>query len=111
MRAFAALKGNPSFRRFWLGMLISRTGDVVTVVAISWLVLELAGPAALGLVVLCQGLPRVVAGPIAGRLLDRVQPRLLLGWDNAVRGVLIGLVPVLWLLGGLGVGVLCVLSA
>jgi len=111
MRAFAALKGNPSFRRFWLGMLISRTGDVVTVVAISWLVLELAGPAALGLVVLCQGLPRVVAGPIAGRMLDRVQPRLLLGWDNAVRGVLIGLVPVLWLLDGLGVGVLCVLSA
>ncbi|MEU8632161.1 hypothetical protein AB0C38_08345 [Amycolatopsis sp. NPDC048633] len=52
-----------------------------------------------------------MAGPIAGRLLDRVQPRLLLGWDNAVRGVLIGLVPVLSLLGGLGVTVLCVLSA
>ncbi|MEV6878402.1 MFS transporter [Amycolatopsis sp. NPDC051128] len=65
----------------------------------------------MGLVVLCQGLPRVVAGPIAGRLLDRVQPRLLLGWDNAVRGVLIGLIPVLWLLGGIDVAVLCVLSA
>ncbi|MFB9690287.1 MFS transporter [Amycolatopsis plumensis] len=111
MRAFAVVKGNPSFRRFWLGMLISRTGDVVTVVAISWLVLDIAGPAELGLVVLCQGLPRVVAGPVAGRLLDQVPPRLLLGWDNAVRGVLIGLVPVLWSLGGLSVAVLCALSA
>jgi hypothetical protein len=92
-------------------MLISRTGDVVTVVAISWLVLDIAGPVELGLVVLCQGLPRIVAGPVAGRLLDRVPPRLLLGWDNAVRGVLIGLVPVLWSLGGLSVTVLCVLSA
>jgi predicted MFS family arabinose efflux permease len=111
VRAFVVLKENPSFRRFWFGMLISRTGDVVTVVAISWLVLQIAGPAELGLVVLCQGLPRVVAGPIAGRLLDRMPPRLLLGWDNAVRGVLIGLVPVLWALGGLGVAALCVLSA
>jgi predicted MFS family arabinose efflux permease len=111
VRAFVVLKGNSPFRRFWLGMLISRTGDVVTVVAISWLVLDIAGPAELGLVVLCQGLPRIVAGPVAGRLLDRVPPRLLLGWDNAVRGVLIGLVPVLWSLGGLSVTVLCVLSA
>ncbi|MFB9688795.1 MFS transporter [Amycolatopsis plumensis] len=111
MRAFVVVKQHPAFRRFWLGMLISRTGDVVTVVAISWLVLEMAGPAELGLVLVCQGLPRVVAGPIAGRLLDRMPPRLLLGWDNAVRGVLIGLVPVLWLLDGLSVVVLCVLSA
>ncbi|KDN20916.1 hypothetical protein DV20_17485 [Amycolatopsis rifamycinica] len=105
------VKENPSFRRFWLGMLLSRTGDVVTVVAVSWLVLTMAGPAELGLVALCQGLPRALAGPLAGHLLDRIQPRWLLGWDNAVRGVLIGLVPVLWLLGGLGVAVLCVLSA
>ncbi|WP_410567442.1 MFS transporter [Amycolatopsis sp. cmx-4-61] len=111
MRVFVVVGENSSFRRFWLGMLISRTGDVVTVVALSWLVLDMAGPAELGLVVLCQGLPRVVAGPLAGRLLDQVPPRLLLGWDNAVRGVLIGLVPVLWSLGGLDVAVLCVLSA
>ena len=34
----------PAFRRFWLGMMLSRVGDAFTVVALSWVVLGLAGP-------------------------------------------------------------------
>ncbi|NUT99430.1 MAG: MFS transporter [Saccharothrix sp.] len=76
-------------------MLVSRTGDALTVVALAWLVLDMAGPAQLGVVLLCSGLPRVVTGPVAGTLLDRFPPHLLLGWDNAVRGALVAVVPVL----------------
>ncbi|PPK65588.1 MFS transporter [Actinokineospora auranticolor] len=99
------------FRRFWLGMLISRTGDAFTTVALSWLVLTVASPADLGVVLLCFGLPRVLSAPIAGRLLDRAQPRVLLGWDNALRGVLIGLVPLLHATGVLRVPFICVIAA
>src|SRR6202041_723746 len=94
----------PAFRRFWLGMMISRAGDAFTTVAVSWVVLDIAGPLQLGVVLMCFGLPRVVSGPIAGHLLDRTDrtdrtdPRLLLAGDNAVRGMLIAVVPVLlWL--------------
>jgi MFS family permease len=94
----------PAFRRFWLGMMISRAGDAFTTVAVSWVVLDIAGPLQLGVVLLCFGLPRVVSGPIAGHVLDRTgrtgrpDPRLLLAADNAVRGMLIAVVPVLlWL--------------
>jgi len=84
-----------AFRRFWLGMLISRAGDAFTLVALSWLVLDIAGPAQLGVVLMCFGLPRIVSGPVAGRLLDGSRPRLLLAADNAARGLLIAAVPVL----------------
>src|SRR6185437_13524765 len=70
-------------------MLISRAGDAFTLVALSWLVLGIAGPAQLGVVLMCFGLPRIVSGPVAGRLLDGARPRLLLAADNAARGLLI----------------------
>ena len=38
-----------AFRRFWLGMMISRAGDAFTTVALSWVVLDIAGPVQLGL--------------------------------------------------------------
>ena len=87
-----------AFRRFWLGMMISRAGDAFTAVALSWVVLDIAGPLQLGVVLMCFGLPRIVSGPVAGRALDRPDPRLLLAADNAARGLLIAVVPVLlWL--------------
>jgi MFS family permease len=107
----ALVKRNQVFRRFWLGMLISRSGDAFTTVALSWLVLTIAGPAQLGIVLLCFGLPRLVSAPIAGRLLDRFQPRVLLGCDNALRGVLIGLLPLLNALGVLSITAICVIAA
>ena len=67
-----------AFRRFWLGMMISRTGDAFTAVALSWVVLDIAGPFQLGIVLMCFGLPRIVGGPVAGRVLDQWNPRLLL---------------------------------
>ena len=98
IRGYVQVGRRPAFRRFWLGMMISRTGDAFTVVALAWVVLNLAGPLQLGVVLLCSGLPRVVSGPVAGRILDRRNPRLLLAADNAARGLLIAVVPVLlWL--------------
>jgi predicted MFS family arabinose efflux permease len=95
LQGYIQVGRRPEFRRFWLGMMISRGGDAFTTVALSWVVLSLAGPLQLGVVLMCFGLPRVVSGPIAGRLLDRSRPRLLLAADNAARGLLIAAVPVL----------------
>lgn len=110
-RGYLRAVRNPDFRRFWLGMMVSRCGSAFTVVALSWLVLDLAGPRELGLVLLCSGLPILVCGPVAGRLLDRCPVRLLLGWDNALRGLLIAVLPVLHHFGRLGVAHLCVVAA
>lgn len=87
------------FRRLWLGQGISLLGDQFTTIALLWFVLQLTGSgAAVGLVILCFQPPCVVTGPLLGRLLDRVQPRVLMGIDNLVRALLIGAIPSLYLL-------------
>jgi MFS family permease len=95
LQGYRQVARRPAFRRFWLGMMLSRAGDAFTVVALSWVVLGLAGPVQLGLVLMCFGLPRMASAPLAGHLLDRFRPGQLLAADNAARGLLIAAVPVL----------------
>lgn len=75
-------------------------GDQFTIIALLWFVLELTGSgAAVGLVILCFDLPGLVTGAILGRLLDRYQPRLVMGYDNLARAALIAAIPTLYALG------------
>ena len=91
---------NPAFQRLWLGLSISYLGDQFTTIALLWFVLQLTGSgAAVGLVILCFQLPGVITGAFLGRLLDRFQPRLVMGIDNLARAALIAAIPALYALG------------
>ncbi|HXM44133.1 MAG TPA: MFS transporter [Bryobacteraceae bacterium] len=93
---------HPAFQRLWLGLSISYLGDQFTIIALLWFVLQLTGSgAAVGLVILSFDLPGVVTGAILGRLLDRYQPRLVMGFDNLARAALIAAIPTLYALGRL----------
>jgi MFS family permease len=93
---------HPAFQRLWLGLSISYLGDQFTIIALLWFVLQLTGSgAAVGLVILCLDLPGVVTGAILGRLLDRYQPRLLMGLDNLGRAAVIAAIPTLYAIGSL----------
>ncbi|MFI5274897.1 MAG: MFS transporter [Ktedonobacterales bacterium] len=101
-----------AYRRLWLGQAASRLGDQFTVIALLWFVLQLTGSgAAVGIVVLCFELPAVLTGPFLGRLLDRAQPRVLMGADNLLRAALIALVPTLSALGVLQLWQVYVIAA
>ena len=86
---------DPAFQRLWLGLSISYLGDQFTIIALLWFVLHLPG---------------VVTGAILGRLLDRYQPRLVMGLDNLARAVLIAAIPTLYALGSLQLWHVCVLA-
>src|SRR5215813_682769 len=91
---------NGAFQRLWLGVSVSYLGDQFTTIALLWFVLQLTGSgAAVGLVILCFKLPGVVTGAALGRLLDRYQPRLVMGIDNLARAALIAAIPTLHVLG------------
>jgi MFS family permease len=93
---------HPAFQRLWLGLSLSYLGDQFTIIALLWFVLQLTGSgAAVGFVILCFDLPGVVTGALLGRLLDRYQPRLVMGFDNLARAALIAAIPTLYALGSL----------
>ncbi|HEX8981426.1 MAG TPA: MFS transporter [Ktedonobacterales bacterium] len=100
--AFGAPLRRPAFQRLWLGLSVSYLGDQFTTIALLWFVLQLTGSgAAVGLVILCFELPGIVTGAFIGRLLDRYQPRLIIGFDNLARAAIIGAIPALFALGWL----------
>lgn len=93
---------HPVFRRLWLGLTISRMGDALTMVALTWFVLQLTGSGlAIGLLVLCFQLPAMVSSPLIGKLLDRCQPRLIMGLDSFCRSAIIVTIPLLYWSGNL----------
>lgn len=93
---------HPAFRHLWVGLTISRMGDALTVVALTWFVLQLTGSGlAIGLLVLCFQLPAMISSPLLGKLLDRFQPRVIMGFDNFWRAALIAAIPLLYWSGSL----------
>ncbi|HEX9035955.1 MAG TPA: MFS transporter [Ktedonobacterales bacterium] len=103
MKASTAAHGplrSGAFVRLWLGLSLSYIGDQFTAIALLWFVLQLTGSGiAIGAVLLCFQLPGVLTGTLLGALLDRWQPRLVMGVDNCARAALIGAIPVLSNLG------------
>jgi MFS family permease len=70
-RTFASLHAR-NFRLFFIGQTISNTGNWLTMVALTLLVLHRTGSgAAVGLVVACQFGPMLLLSPWAGVLVDR----------------------------------------
>lgn len=79
----------PSFRWYWLGMLLSALGDQFGWMGLTWFVMKKTGSsAAMGGVILAYMLPAVFSGLVAGVLLDRYERRKLIMVDNVVRGLI-----------------------
>jgi Na+/melibiose symporter-like transporter len=83
-----------SFRRMWLGELVSQIGSQITILALpTLLVLSLhAGPLEVSLLNAAQYTALIVVMLKAGRLADRRDPRAVMGTADAVRALaLLGL--------------------
>jgi MFS family permease len=89
------------FRRLWIGSSISLIGDGMTLVALSWLVLNgPGGVGALSLLAACYTAPVLAGGLAVGPLLDRFDKRHVLAADSLIRGVAVATVPLTAALGG-----------
>jgi len=89
------------FRVFWLGSVVSSTGDGMTFVALAWLVLSRpGGTGRLGLLVVCATLPVFVGGLAVGPVLDRFDKRKVLALDSVLRAVVMGSIPLTALAAG-----------
>jgi MFS family permease len=96
-QAFRLLYQYPAFGRLWIGRLLSLFGDAFTVIALAWFVLQVtdSGTATAAILLTLQ-LPAILTGMVIGSLIDRFQPRTIMTIDNALRTVIVGLIPVLY---------------
>jgi MFS family permease len=86
---------------------LSITGDVFTMLAVPWFVLETTGSAALtGLASAMSTLPLVISASFSGPLVDRVGPRRASVLSDLISGLIVVTIPALFLTAGLAYGVL-----
>jgi len=77
-RSFGSLSV-PNYRRYFVGQLVSLSGNWMQMVAAVWLVLSLTGSGvAVGFVTALQFLPMLLFGAWGGLLADRIDKRRLL---------------------------------
>ncbi|MBI5280604.1 MAG: MFS transporter [Candidatus Solibacter usitatus] len=89
MSGFAQiLRRNRNYRACWLGQTVSEVGDHFNSIAVLSLALHLTGSgAAVGAVMIARVLPAIVAGPVAGVVLDRMDRRKVMIASDVLRAV------------------------
>jgi MFS family permease len=85
---FQLLRDNRNYRYTWIGQVVSEIGDHFNNIAVFSLAMETTGS---GLVVsgimLSRAIPAVMAGPVAGVLLDRLDRRRIMLASDLVRTI------------------------
>src|SRR5689334_14684103 len=85
----ALLRQNRNYRYTWFGQVVSETGDYFNNVAVFALVMEKSGSAlVVSGVMLARAIPAMLAGPVAGVLLDRLDRRRIMIASDLVRAVI-----------------------
>jgi MFS family permease len=80
------------FRLLFSGATTSLLGDQFALIATPWLVLKVTGdPLALGIVLALEGIPRAIFMLLGGAITDRISPRLIMIFSDAIRFVLTAL--------------------
>ncbi len=99
------LRRNSNYRRCWLGQIVSEVGDHFNSIAVLSLALHLTGSGfTVGAVMIARVLPAILAGPVAGVVLDRVDRRKVMIASDLLRAVVAALhvllltYPATWLL-------------
>ncbi len=70
------LRHNRNYRNCWLGQTVSEIGDHFNSIAVLSLALHLTGSGfTVGAVMIARVLPAILAGPVAGVVLDRLDRR------------------------------------
>ena len=86
---FQLLRSNRNYRYAWTGQVVSEIGDHFNNIAVFSLALQATGS---GLVVsgvmLSRAVPAILAGPLAGVLLDRVDRRKVMVGSDLIRAVI-----------------------
>lgn len=90
MAGFASLlRNNPNYRYLWTGQIVSEVGDHFNTIAVMSLAFHLTGSGlAVGGAMIARAIPSIVAGPLSGVVLDRMDRRRIMLVSDLVRSVI-----------------------
>jgi len=90
VRSFAHLLGrNRNYRNLWLGQVVSEIGDHFNSIAVLSMALHMTGSGAtVGGAMLARVGPALLAAPLAGVLLDRLDRRRVMIWSDLFRAAI-----------------------
>jgi DHA3 family macrolide efflux protein-like MFS transporter len=76
-----------NFLLLWQGQLVSILGDVVYAIALGfWILAKTGSTGLMGGLMAASVLPRILASPVAGVVVDRFDRRRLMIWMDVIRG-------------------------
>ncbi len=91
---------NRNFVLLFLGRMVSRVGDSLYSLGITWFILDLTGAGTVMSLYLATGMMTyLLMGPLAGVLVDRWNRVRILYITDLIRGILIGMAGILYVLG------------
>jgi MFS transporter, DHA3 family, macrolide efflux protein len=106
---------HPRLRRVLPGLVISALGDGMSLVAISWLALQLAPEGQRGtwvaIAIAAYSLPSALGGVLLGRFMNGRSGAQLAGWNATLRATALAAIAVLHATGHLGIAVYVVFLA
>jgi MFS family permease len=86
---WSLLRRNRNYRHLWLGQTVSEVGDHFNTIAVLSLALRMTGSGfTVGIVMLARILPALLAGPVAGVILDRYDRRKVMIASDLFRAVI-----------------------
>jgi len=95
------LHKNKNFILLFTGGFVSRVGNAVHYVALTWFILEITGSgSATGLIMFFSTLPGVILGPFAGVIVDKTSRKFIIVGTDILRGLII-----LWLSWTVNIGI------
>ncbi|GHE25964.1 MFS transporter [Streptomyces vinaceus] len=103
---------NRDFNVFWLGQALSVLGGSISLLALPVLVLDATGSVVqMGLITVISGVAAIATGLFAGYVVDRTDRRRLMIACDLLRALLMGSVPLVWLVAGPRIWLLYVVTA
>jgi MFS family permease len=91
-----AIFRNRDFTLMWSGQFVDTMGSALTSLAASILIFRLTGSAAsVGLMLIATAAPSLLVGLVAGVFVDRYDRKVIMIAANAIRAVLVFLIPIL----------------
>lgn len=86
----ALVRKHRTFRRIWMGDVVSLTGDWFTTISLFALLLELTGRGeAVAFALIARFLPSLILGPVAGVVADRLDRRVVLVTCDVLRACVV----------------------